>query len=795
MSAHQARTLLLLGTAVAVAVGVAFSVPLPPRAHFPRPDPFVSAPTQLAPATAVPAPVPPAVDKPGTEQDRDDDPPAEEKPRPAVTLPKENLVQRKFDAVADYRKQESWSEVAEMLQALLDLPEDVFVSVRSRSAGGEEVEHWVGARARAERLLAALPEKGRQFYELHQGAAARNLLAEAKAGDEQALADLARRYLHTEAGAEAARMMAARHLDRGRCLLASLWYRRLLATPQAERLPPGVLLQAALAFAGAGDEAGTRDAWRRLAERAPGGVRVAGQRLGLDDLKPLLGRYRDEAGEGDPLAPWRTFRGAADRAARCDGQPPDLEPKWDLSTTPGGSSRSWVRQALAQGDRAAPPLPSAFPLPAGNRLVFRSYDGLHAVDLATGETAWESRAERGLESMARDGTVGPYLSAWINGYAREQPTVLFENSVVGTLSGDGVRVYAVDDLPVPPYFAQSLPGAPAGWPPVASRRHYTELPEELNHVMNSNQLLAFDAVSGKLLWKLGGHEEQPRGRALKDSYFLGPPLPLAGKLYAVVEKHQELRLACLDGARGDVDWIQTLVTSREKLLWDVRRRLHAAHVAHGDGLLVCATNAGAVVAVDLLTGGLAWAHVYRPDSPPQVVNYEPWGWRGRMPSPVSVNLRSEWQTSAPAVHDGKVVFTSPDEASVHCVRLRDGAPLWKEPRQNGDLFFAGVHDGKALVVGAGSCRALGAGDGKQLWKVTTGRPSGQGVFAGGLYFLPLHACADGKGPGVYGIDMARGAVTSRAESPNKEAPGNLIFHQGHVLSQTTTGVTAFAQGR
>ena len=43
------------------------------------------------------------------------------------------------------------------------------------------------------------------------------------------------------------------------------------------------------------------------------------------------------------------------------------------------------------------------------------------------------------------------------------------------------------------------------------------------------------------------------------------------------------------------------------------------------------------------------------------------------------------------------------------------------------------------------------------------------------------------------IDMQRGVLKSKAKSRKKEAPGNLLFYDGEVFSQTPTAVVAFPQ--
>src|SRR5439155_20360578 len=96
------------------------------------------------------------------------------------------------------------------------------------------------------------------------------------------------------------------------------------------------------------------------------------------------------------------------------------------------------------------------------------------------------------------------------------------------------------------------------------------------------------------------------------SFFLGPPLPLNGKLYVLNEKEQELRLIALDPATGEViGKPQRLADMREKINVEVNRRFNADHLAYGEGILVCPTNSGGILGVDLLTNSLIWAYGYR----------------------------------------------------------------------------------------------------------------------------------------------------------------------------------------
>ena len=79
---------------------------------------------------------------------------------------------------------------------------------------------------------------------------------------------------------------------------------------------------------------------------------------------------------------------------------------------------------------------------------------------------------------------------------------------------------------------------------------------------------------------------------------------------------------------------------------------------------------------------------------------------------MKINPDVYWQVTAPAIADGKVVFTAPDEKDIHCVNLRDGSRVWSAARDNDDLYMAGVFNGKVVIVGKNRTRALSLGQGR-----------------------------------------------------------------------------------
>src|SRR5262249_8764736 len=325
----------------------------------------------------------------------------------------------------------------------------------------------------------------------------------------------------------------------------------------------------------------------------------------------------------------------------------------------------------------------------------------------------------------------------------------------------------------------------------------------LNEAINGNRLQAFGLRSGKMTWELGGKSDKSDKKDapdFSDTYFLGAPLPMHGKLYVLTEKNQDLRLLCLEAATGEVSWSQTLAATQHRLSQDIYRRFQAVHLAYGEGVLVCPTNQGAILGVDLLTHSLVWAVPYREKG--QLTPQEeqlirqgqmppPPGWNGGKGNPGL----TEWKVTAPIIQDSKVVFAAPDAGGLFCLNLKDGSLLWKVNRGDDDLYLAGVFKGKVVIVSKDKCRALNLEDGKQAWSVETGVPSGQGVASDNVYYLPLRSPASGpdKGPAVWSIDLNKGEVAARTKSRKQEVAGNLLFYEGDVVSQTVDEVACFPQ--
>lgn len=737
-----------------------------------------------------------------------------------LTLPKDEDLAERIEAASDNIIKKDWAAACKTLQELVGRPEDVFVPIKKPDAKGIPTVVYASVKKEAARLIGSLPKPGRDYYEATYGPKADQMVRRAKEiNDFREMALALSLYLHTEAGIDAAMWLGTYMLDRAEYQGATRFYQTLLERTPAANLKDRTLLKAAYAFHSAGDRKNRDVILDELAKR---GVEfklrddsrsVADVR---DALDKLIVSVSQQSASDSPI-----YRGRPARSAMLPGGTPFLEPAWKSTMAKTEATRGFIKGAEDGLRSKNAPLLTAFsPVTAtaskGEKktalLIYRSWWGIHALDMKTGETLWDSPSDMSLDvvneakpGVPPDSRRTPYNN-FINGFTATRPQILLENSVLGTLSADAKHVYAVEDLPVPPP-AAVMGGGPAMGFPGGVRPGVPGLDRSMTEAVNGNKLQAFSlSATGKLMWEVGGPDPKS---PLGESFFLSPPLPVNNRLYIVNEKQQELRLVALEPQTGKVLSIQPLATTKNtRLTTDPLRRTQAAHLSYSEGILVIPTNAGAVFGVDVLNNSLLWASPYRESTakaPPPSTG--PGGIRGgiRVIPPGGLpdmtmgvgSLNSFWQVTAPVVADGKVVFTGPDDGRIHCVSLREGARLWTLSRKDDDLYLAGTFNNKVLIVGRKTTRALDLAKGNTLWELETGEPSGQGAASNTsgdvLYYLPVRYSTSTKDPEVVAINVDKGLIHSHTRSRKKEVPGNLLFFEGSMLSQTQYEVVAYPQ--
>ncbi|HKB05666.1 MAG TPA: PQQ-binding-like beta-propeller repeat protein, partial [Gemmataceae bacterium] len=806
----------------------------------------------------------------------------------AIHLPVEREAKNKIDAVnkylqADLTKEpitpKLWEDIIAVLQGMLDDPVDKFVEIDTKG-------NKVSVRREVNRIIGTFPDEGRQFYQRIVGPTADQKYRQAEDENDMLLmAEVSGRYLHSKAGAAATVRLGTWHLDRGRYAQAAHTFRTFLLRNPKDELPAEVLFRAALAFKRqqASDPSFGKEAakyWELFEKTSnKGQVTLKTKTYTFDQLKA---EYDKAVVAGPRLftAEWGLARGNPSNTGVGQGGTPFLEARfayqygmpvddfnWDQKKAGFEVLKDRTEKALKLLDsKNMAPIPGTFSLASAGKVIFRGLDGVYCVatredksadpPIKPGELLWKTETDNGLFQMVRD--LGPrtMFDQFLNLYTASGPhSILIENPLLGAISHDGTNCYFVDDLAVPPH--------PMQWQQAAFNTGMPPSFGVFQEASNFSRMKAVNMETGKLMWKVGDRTGNappqmvrpgfPGGPVpppaapgappaapaapaaevkhttetlLADCFFLGPPLPLGGKLYLVVEKYggadkdDGLLLVCLDPARLEPStrqptpvpglvWYQKLGEPNGRLPQDSFRRFQAIHLAYADGVLVVPTNAGAVLGIDLFSHSLIWAANYKSNktaAPPmneEMMMRGGRGFRAVQPGmaggPMSYETtRERWHASAPMIVGSKVVFTAFDSDTVECVDLHDGRPAWKAPvnRQDGDQYVAGVFDDRVMVVGKGYVRFHNLATGQQVKDaIPTGVPTGIGTATtNSLYFLPIKASKDKSNePGIVAIDTKTMQVKGTSRSRKKEIAGNLLFYEGDVYSVTPTALSSYPQ--
>ena len=643
--------------------------------------------------------------------------------------------------------------------------QDFFLGATSTTGTRESLK------AKAQQMLGEMPSEGRKLYELRFGPQARALLESAiNAGNHQQLVDITRRYFHTAAGYEATMLLGRRDLSEGRPLAAAMNFQRLTRWPVAvQRFDPQLSLMLATSWLQSGDTQRAGEVMLRLKQRSPNAaVRIAGKNVNLfskdSDALTWLKQWSDGVyfrGAMDEEQ-WVMFRGNARRNASTKGDLPLLNERWRVPTVNDPKDENLVSEAKRQKrGRDLSTITSLHPLAVNGAVIMRTPDNLLAVEFETGRRIWEWPWRRGAEMQTSSKSGAPRVT--------ELSRRLWDDASYGQMSSDGEFVY---------FLASQI-----NTTPVVNRGGFMGgfIPAGSVSTGTSNELMCLSLRrEGAIQWTVGGNdggfEEE-----LANAYFLGAPLPLQGRLYALVELKSEVRLVVLDPRTGKLLWQQQLAHLENNLMArSPQRRLAGASPSFSDGVLVCPTGAGAVVGLDMATRSLLWGYQYNSNfSNGRRIVYN------RSPQ-VSAD---KWLDASPTIADKWVVLTPPESNELHCLELLTGKEAsWSPVKRDAMLFVAAVADNRIVTVGRSEVKAIDIESGQPAWdpvKLGDGAPSGMGFQSDGFYYLPT---TEKK---ILKIELATGKVVAEVET-NREL-GNLICYQNNVVSLGTEWCAAYYQ--
>jgi outer membrane protein assembly factor BamB len=720
-----------------------------------------------------------------------------------VFLPPDHLLRQKLDDARNALRDEQYNDAVSVLGYLLS-----GTGLNEAAAEGEPVEDYFieppsagsaqrSLKAEARRMLAELPPAGSEAYQLLYGHEA-NLMLEAalESGDAEALTEVIRKYFFTEAGFQATLLLGRLQLAEGRPLAAALTLKQLAEVDRAApRFEPELsFLLASSWLLAEMPELAKNTLLALKAQRANAQLVVGGRAVALfQDDDQALAWLRDLLGKIGPLASaaeeqWLVFRGNAARNAPTKGGVPLTSVRWAVPTPNDLKLQQLVAQEqqlfLKQG---SPMLPCSHPLVVRHAtsdgksrdvVVTRTPDQLLAIDFETGERIWffPPYGVEGEEFVESTSFAAPPSST-------DSPEVLklkqrtWQDSPYGQLSSDGSNVYFVHDLGLAERTGREVFIGPGG---IARNNPF--------RAKAFNQLVSLElAREGYHRWTVGGEDgaDEPK---LAGTFFLGPPLPLMEHLFVLAEVKGDIRLIVLDPATGALHWQQQLCGVDSLSITDDRtRRLSGAIPSFADGVLICPTSAGAVVAVDIARRSLLWGYQYL--EPPKDARANGGFWpvqRASRDTPPG----QAWADASVTIAGDKVIITPVEHDEIICLNLVegtvDGKPLWRRERDE-ELYVAGIHDANVVLVGKSSILALTLAKGEVAWKTSLpdAMPSGRGFASGDHYFLPLTSSELAK------VDLQGGKLVEVLKTDG--ILGNLVCYRDTVLSQGATDIKSFYQ--
>lgn len=659
---------------------------------------------------------------------------------------------------------------------LVDAEEDVPALVRER------------LKARAQQLIGGLPAAGRQAYELQFGAQARALLDDALAQeDEDKLGNVIRRFFHTRAGYEACLLAGRNAWARGRPFAAALHLQRLADVPAAAAtFEPELSLLLATCWWYAGGPEQALEVLRGLKSRLPrAAVRLGGREVPLfaEDANALAWLEELVGPAGGLALPdavtWVMHRGNAQRNARSRGGLPMKNFRWLVPTTIDREDEKAVeRMARRYRDEGRATMPALQPLAAGDVVVMRTPGKLLGVDFVSGKRIWVWPPWEDDSADLYRGDPTRFSMTAPGDREQQLQQRIWDDAVYGQTSSDGQSVFVLDELgfaPSPANAARQVIIAQGG---MALR--------QAGEPGSSNQLVSLSlARQGAAQWIVGGEsgEDEPQ---LAGAFFLGAPLPLDGRLYAIAEFQGEVRLVVLDAKSGRLQWQQQLAHADQRTIQvDAGRRLSGAMPSYDGGVLVCPTSLGALVAVDLTTRELLWGFQYlqgAEGSPQQFFGFAPFNILPLKPA------GSRWADASVTIAAGRVLLTAIESDQLHCLDLRTGEPAWPAQPREDRLYLACVHAGQAVFAGSNRVSAIRLTDGQPAWPASlllNDPPSGRGFYSGDCYYLPT------RGAELLKIDLNQGEIVQRTGT--SLALGNLVCFRDEILSQGPESLAVFWQ--
>ena len=263
--------------------------------------------------------------------------------------------------------------------------------------------------------------------------------------------------------------------------------------------------------------------------------------------------------------------------------------RWQHRDAVGRFPRDEAGRRTSGGKGGPVPMGSWNAVLRNGRLNRRTLHGLTALDCRTGKIQWAFRLRPAHVDFLAE-------QAAAEGPDRQGPAGFdgrFQESLIssGVLSQIAVAEDAVIAVTVP----SSMQAGGA-----AIRQNAPPAPE--------SRLVAVSRQDGRRLWTVGGPSLEPAlDTPLSACWITGVPAADGRILHCIAERQNEIHLVSLRTRTGEVLHDSLLCFPDHPITRDVSRRRVAATPTIHEGILLCPTGTGWVLAVDSLTRSVLWA--------------------------------------------------------------------------------------------------------------------------------------------------------------------------------------------
>jgi outer membrane protein assembly factor BamB/tetratricopeptide (TPR) repeat protein len=601
-----------------------------------------------------------------------------------------------------------------------------------------------------------LPKEARESYSVQFEPIAKRLLENAtQAGSLDDIQQVARKYFPSASGATAAFLVGLTQFERGDYAAAFL----------------------------------TLDKLKRLHASIPDSIAPA-----LEQMLEKLSELKKVAEQPPTISEsawleqigWRLPMGTPSQNPNTAATAPLLEQSWAIplyTRLQSAREADTVTRQIKAGDVTY--IPAAQPILVGNLFATRTPKETVVIDANTGKRLWfapesEYRFPAGMNAQSLTNNDSLRLFLWHNRIAQQ-------------LSSDGEKLFSVDGhtVQIDPMLAAVFGGfggfGGRAMPNLFGRG------DDLRYGPGST-LTARDLKTGQILWQAGKFpyvqkyidallaprprtpntqaNQPPRvgpaaqvdideriftddEKALKETWFLGAPLPIYGRLYVIGEIDGVLQLIVLESQTGRLIAKQPFALSAFPITSNVVRRTYPLLPSVSEGIVICPSGNGIITALDASTLSPIWCYTYAPAKANTPANRAVLRQMQMFPNFDNAQLmnaensirnllnESGWQVPGVLVDRGRVLIAPPDRAALYCLNLLSGELIWEQSiSRHNALYVACIQNDKVFVVTPGNLMVFNIHTGKDITPSgerfpAAFKPAGVGVHSGNQYFIPF----------------------------------------------------------